>query len=60
VKLSLPIAADLARSPRIAAVVEHNISESGLVEVARRCFLALPATEQARALVGIGRRCTMQ
>jgi hypothetical protein len=55
-KLSLSIAADLARSLRITAVVEHNVSESGLVEVALRRFLALPATEQSRALVGIGRR----
>ena len=55
-KLSLSVAADLARSLRIAAVVEHNVSESALVEVALRRFLALPATEQARALVGIGRR----
>jgi hypothetical protein len=55
-KLSLSIAADLARSLRITAVVEHNVSESGLVEVALRRFLALPATERTRALVGIGRR----
>ncbi len=55
-KLSLSVAVDLARSLRIAAVVEHNVSESALVEVALRRFLALPATEQARALVGIGRR----
>ena len=55
-KLSLSIAADLARSLRIAAVVEHNVSESALVEIALRRFLALPATEQPRPLVGIGRR----
>ena len=55
-KLSLSVAADLARSLRIAAVVDHNVSESALVEVALRRFLALPAAEQTRALAGIGRR----
>ncbi len=55
-KLSLSIAADLARALRIAAVVEHNVSESALVEVALRRFLELPAAEQAKALDGIGRR----
>lgn len=55
-KLSLSVAADLARALRISAVVEHNVSESALVEVALRRFLALPAAEQTRALVGIGRR----
>ncbi len=55
-KLSLSISADLARALRIAAVVEHNVSESALVEVALRRFLELPAAEQAKALDGIGRR----
>jgi hypothetical protein len=55
-KLSLSVATDLARALRIAAVVEHNVSESALVEVALRRFLELPAAEQSRALVGVGRR----
>jgi hypothetical protein len=59
-KLSLSVAADLARSLRIAAVVDHNVSESALVEVAIRRFLALPASEQTRALAGIGRRRKQQ
>lgn len=55
-KLSLSVAADLARALRIAAVVEHNVSESALVEVALHRFLELPVAEQKSALVGIGRR----
>jgi hypothetical protein len=53
---TLSLASDVARSLKIAAVVEHSVSESALVEVALRRFLALPAAEQAKALAGIGRR----
>lgn len=57
-KRTLTITSDVARSLKIAAVVEHEVSESALVEVAVRRFLALPKAEQSRALAGIGRRRT--
>lgn len=55
-KLSLSVSADIAKQLRVAAVVEHEVSASALVEVALRHFFALPVTEQASSLRGIGRR----
>lgn len=55
-KLSLSVDADVAQQLRVAAVVEHRVSESALAETALRRFLALPLAEQKKALVGVGRR----
>jgi hypothetical protein len=55
-KLSLSVDADVAQQLRVAAVVDHRVSESALAEVALRRFLALPKDEQTKALAGVGRR----
>ncbi len=55
-KLSLSVESDLAQALRVAAVVDHRVSESVVVEVALRRFFALPREEQAGALAGFGRR----
>lgn len=55
-KLSLSVSAEIAKKLRVAAVVEHEVSASALVEVALRRFFALPVAEQASALRGMGRR----
>ena len=55
-KLSLSVEANVAQALRVAAVVEHRVSESVVVEVALKRFFALPQAEQAAALDGFGRR----
>lgn len=55
-KLSISVASDIAQELRVAAIVEHRVSESALIETALRRFLDLPKADRATALEGQGRR----
>lgn len=55
-KLSISVASDVAHDLRVAAIVEHRVSESALIETALRRFLELPKADRTTALQGQGRR----
>jgi len=55
-KLSISVASEIAQELRVAAIVEHRVSESALIETALRRFLDLPKADRSAALAGQGRR----
>lgn len=55
-KLSVTVSSDVAQELRVAAVIDHRVSESALIETALRRFLKLPKADRVLALAGQGRR----